>query len=120
MIYEVDDFMLDNGKYSLVNDSRYITVSAYLKGLHWHDKPTSLMPRDAVYLTAARRFYAGLTEDDQLIIDSFSDDDLYGSMNKSQRDKRFNYLCRLFMCQMNGTTFLLPEVAEKGNNNEPN
>lgn len=114
MIYEVDDFMLDRGKYSLANDSRYITVSSYLKGLHWHDRPTSLMPRDAAYLNAARRFYERLTEDDQLVIDSYADEALYENMDKIQRDRRFNYLCQVFMCEMNGTTFLLPDMAEKG------
>lgn len=113
-MYEVDDFFDDHVMSSPAGDSRYVTASSYLKGLHWHDRPTSLMPRDAAYLNAARRFYDRLTEADQLVIDSYSDEELYESMDKRQRDKRFNYLCQVFMCEMNGTTCLLPDKAEKG------
>lgn len=121
MIYE-QDITIENDDFRLDFDSRFITAGSYLKGLHWCDVPTELMPRDAVLLKAARRFYAKLTEEDQLVIDSFSDEGLYASMDKSKRDKRFNYLCKCFMCEMGTesryTTLLLPYMAEKGKQNE--
>lgn len=117
MIFEAEPEREING-YSLFTDSRYTTAAAYLKGLHYSDKPTALMPKDAIYLKAAWRFYSCLSVDDQNVIDSFSDNQLLNeSLNIKQRNKRFNDLTRLFICQTENKSiqnlWFQPEQAEK-------
>ena len=119
MIYETEPE--ESGSSALATDSRFLTAQAYLKGLHHGDRPSELMPRDAAILSQARRFYASLSADDQLVIDSFSDASAYALMNVKQRNKRFSQLCFLFMQQQRHTILLPPELAEEGRkfNNEP-
>lgn len=93
MIYE-EEIVLNA---SHATDSRLQLASHYLRCLHWHDRATDLMPIDGRWLRQARRFYNALTAADKDIVDSYSDDELYHSMNLRQRDKRFNTLCRLFL-----------------------
>ena len=82
-------------------DSRFITAQSYLKGLyHQNDKPSKLMPKDAEYLTKARRFYAELSRNDQLVIDSFSDLSIMERLNLKERNRRFNELVYAFMQQI--------------------
>lgn len=94
MIYEEEGIAINA---SHATDSRLQTAAHYLKALHWFDRPTDLMPIDGKWLKAARRFYNALTAADKDTIDSYSDDELYHSMNLRQRDKRFNTLCRMFL-----------------------
>lgn len=96
---------------SHATDSRIQTAAHYLKSLHWCDKPTELMPADARWLTAARRFYGTLSLADQEAIDSFSDFELFRNMNKIQRDRRFNTLCRLYLETIETVP---PKQTEKG------
>lgn len=122
MTYD-QDIIIDDDDFRLEYDSRFITAGSYLKGLHWHDAPSDKMPHDAAFLKAARRFYANLTKEDQLVIDSYSNMKLYVSMDKNKRDRRFNYLCKRFICEMGTesiytTPLLLPYVAEKGTKHE--
>lgn len=104
--------------YSLNTDNRYITAAAYLKGLHYGDRPTELMPQDRKWLKSARRFYFSLSENDQLIIDSCSDYELAATLNLKLRDKRFHELVQLFVCQMVNESinylWLPLKQAEKG------
>lgn len=97
MIYETEQTI---DSYYLSADKRYITASSYLKGLHHNDEPSELMPKDAIYLKAARRFYNSLSAEDRLIIDSFSDHQIYENINVKQRNKRFKELVQLFIYQM--------------------
>lgn len=79
-------------------DSRSHIAQHYLKALHHTaDRPTDLMPRDASLMKLARRFYDGLSDDDQAVIDSFSDLYLWESVNKAERNRRFNELVSRFM-----------------------
>ena len=91
----------------------FITAQSYLKGLHWHDRPTELMPKDAVLLSKAKRFYESLSEYDQTVIDSFSDPSLLETMSIRQRNNRFNELCFTFM---NIHILTTPPGEKKGRN----
>lgn len=117
MIYEAEPERIVQGK----TDSRLITVSAYLKGLHHGDRPTELMPRDAIFLKAARRFYNTLSPEDRDIIDSYSSDLFCSGLNPKQRSRRFHELAQLMIYQMDQHNYLKPpEQAEKGTEfNEP-
>jgi len=95
-------------------DSLLMTAKSYLRGLHHGDRPSGLMPRDAAILTKARRFYAGLSIDDQAVIDSFSNRRILGSMNIMQRNQRFNNLCRMFIVKCGHPQILTtPEPGEE-------
>lgn len=94
MIYEEEEIAI-NASHS--TDSRLQTAAHYLKALHWFDRPTDLMPIDGKWLKAARRFYNALTAADKDVVDSFSDIEIFHTLNLRQRDKRFNVLCRLFL-----------------------
>lgn len=125
MFYDSEPEEQKNTISSLALDGRFITASAYLRGLRWHDQPTELMPRDAVYLRSAKRFYSSLSEDDQNIIDSYSDNELFKTMDIRQRNARFRELAMTFMFRIGTeskyTILMIPPVpAEKGKeSNEP-
>lgn len=90
----------DDNQIELTNnfDSRSHAAQHYLKALHHTaDIPTDLMPRDGALMKLARRFYDGLSDDDQAVIDSFSDLYLWDNTNKAERNRRFNELVSRFM-----------------------
>ena len=111
MIYETE---LEIDGFSLTTDNRYITAAAYLKGLHYGDKPTELMPQDGKWLKSARRFYFSLSENDQQIIDSYSDCELSETLNMKQRNKRFHELVQSLVCQIVNESIISLVTAETG------
>ena len=113
MIYEKEQ-TIDSYYHSA--DNRYITASAYLKGLHHKDEPSELMPKDAIYLKSARRFYNSLSAEDKLIIDSFSDHQTIEIINVKQRNIRFNELVQLFIYHLGTSSkhnLMLPFKEDK-------
>lgn len=114
MIFEIEPGIA-NELHGRQGDWLFITAAAYLKGLHHGDKPTSLMPKDAEFLKAARRFYNGLSEHERQVINSFSDDSLFETMNLKHRNATFNRIVYKFMNYL-GYPIYVPQEAEKGNN----
>lgn len=95
----------------------FYTAQSYLKGLHWNDRPTALMPKDAYLLSKARRFYESLSDTDRLVINSFSDPSIFETMNVKQRNTRFNKLCFMFMQETGYTLISTPKGEKKGSYN---
>lgn len=113
MIYETEPEWQEFNIFGWQKNTEFITAQSYLKGLHWHDRPTELMPKDAVILSKAKRFYESLSEYDQKVIDSFSDPSLLETMSVRQRNNRFNELCFMFI---NIHILTTPPGKKKGRN----
>jgi hypothetical protein len=119
MMYEPEQ--QTDSESSFINaDSRLIAAASYLKGLHHADSASELMPQDARLLKAARRFYNSLSDEERLLIDSYSDIQLANRLNLKNRNRRFKTLCLRFVCQTGSESrfsiLLPPEQAEEGRN----